>query len=270
MAGDVVDMPGSRETDRLRLALRKAEERIEELKYELAEARGEHALAQTGAVNQVWFVPLTPTQARMLELLCDASPRIVSQQVFIDRLYESGREPQAHNLSVQLSRLRALIALIGLEILTERGRGWRMSPAGVARWRRWCRSRAAGEPPSSDFRIDPARAKGVTGHPARQQRFFDDVTAASRLIDRGVPAGEIAERIGRPVAFVAAIGRDGGAEASCPAPTGRSRDEVVEEAVRRTLAETPVTLPDTARRAAGHAVDLMSEEVMAMIADGET
>lgn len=270
MAGDVVDMAGGRETDRLRLALRKAEERIEDLEYDLAEARGEHAREKIVSVNQVWFVPLSPTQAAIINELCAISPRTLTSQGLIERLYESGKEPVGNVMGVLICRLRALLEPIRIEVVTDRGRGWRVTLETAKRWRGWCEAHARGEPAPADFVIDPDRMRSRTGHSARQQKFLDDVAAAGKLLKAGKWIDDVARRLNCKPAMIRAIASAlPPQDIDPPALPGRSRDEVIDEAVRLTLAESPVTLPDTARRAAGHAVDLMSEEVMAMIAGGE-
>lgn len=267
MAGDLIDLQGRSETDRLRLALRKAEERIEELEYELAEARGDASSLCAKRPNRVWFLGLTPLEARLMEALCDASPRTVLGENLLAVLYPVERHPGPTMIRVLISKLRAKLGPVGLTVDTVRGQGYGVNRRAADRWRRWCDLTAQGAQPPRDFRIDPSALQAQAGR-ANYARFCADVRAAASLIDRGMPAEAIADQLGRCVDFVGAIGRDGSADAPCGAPAGRSRDEVVEEAVRLTLAETPVTLPETARRAAGHAVDLMSEEVMAMIAGG--
>lgn len=276
MSGDLIDLNANRETDRLRIALRRANERIEELEYDLKEARGENALAEAKAPLRVWFLKLTLKQAQLMDILCRAAPRTLSQSALLTALYPVEDQPAAKVLSVFLCKLRAKLAPVGLEISTDRGRGYFVSSTMAETWRRWCDATAAGEAPSDDFQIDPTALRAIRAEPAHQ-RFCDDVRTAMRAIKVGDRIDSIAGKIGRPASFVAAVDRgiaslEGRAPAAAPdatplQPAGRDHEALVREASRRAMAELKVTSPQTIRRTAEITVDLMSEEILALAAE---
>lgn len=88
---------------------------------------------ETGIItegNQI--IRLTAFQTRFLRVLIDASPRVITRDMFLDLMY-SNNEPERRTIDAHIGRLRQIIRPISLEILTHRSLGWSIVQTGKIR-----------------------------------------------------------------------------------------------------------------------------------------
>jgi DNA-binding response OmpR family regulator len=75
---------------------------------------------------------LTGTEYRILEVLLRRSPAVVDRRAIAEHAWADETDPQgSHAIDVQLSRLRAKLPDAGVRIVTVRGAGYRLEPAGT-------------------------------------------------------------------------------------------------------------------------------------------
>lgn len=73
-------------------------------------------------------VSLSPTETKIMALLMEHRPQVVSKDKLLDRLWEGGDFIDANTLSVNMTRLRKKLANIGFErITTIRGKGYQLT-----------------------------------------------------------------------------------------------------------------------------------------------
>lgn len=277
MSGDIVNFRPQTEVEQLRHKLIAANERIQELEFEVAERNGQTALEQAVDHNQVWFIHLSAKEAMCMSLLCRAAPRVLTRSALLEALYVVEEQPAEKTIDVFICHLRAKLAPIGIDVETEWGRGYRISTTTARTWDRWCALAASGKGPPADFRIDPARTEVRRSLGDHWRRFCSDVDTVHGGVEAEESLKALAVELGRPLGFVEAVARgiSGMVDGDPPSlvtelkPEGRTREQVIEAAVSQTIAELGVTLPHTARRAAEIAVDLMTAEVMSIAAEVE-
>jgi DNA-binding response OmpR family regulator len=75
---------------------------------------------------------LTGTEYRILEVLLRRSPAVVDRRAIAEHAWADETDPLGSNaIDVQLSRLRAKLPDAGVRIVTVRGAGYRLEPAGT-------------------------------------------------------------------------------------------------------------------------------------------
>lgn len=194
-------VPSSHEAqlEALRRENQRLSDRIEELEYDLQRARG---LSEPG---EVWREPpellLTKKEARVLRLLAERAPTIVTKQSALDYLYESMDEAQIKIVDVFICKIRAKIKGLPVEIETIWGQGYVMSREHGERWMRWCRSVGAGSPPGEDFVFAGEDDEAGFVEMNRPLMPLEMMTITKRL-RRGDSPEQIAERLCLQVAIV--------------------------------------------------------------------
>jgi|GEM_PF-2727853 len=123
-------------------------ERIEDLEYELADARGE--TVEGDLYPSPWGTRFTPGMRKVINILASAAPKRLMWWDIQSRLY--GDEERVSKIADNyICRARPLLGLLGLRIETDWGVGRYMTREDAEKWRRWCRMTHQGEPPAADY-----------------------------------------------------------------------------------------------------------------------
>jgi hypothetical protein len=107
-----------------------ADERDVATRLRVLSERAERSLDEVAVVDGACLrrglltVPLGPSETAFVRLLVDAHGQVVSRSSLVAAIWDGETEPSARALDDVAYRLRRHIAILGLDVVTARGRGF--------------------------------------------------------------------------------------------------------------------------------------------------
>lgn len=136
------------------------QQRIEDLEFELREARGLDADGLTP--DAPWGIKMTPKARQLVTILARANGRVLSYAAICAAIYPLNYEPRdpGNNISAFLHGARRSLGQIGLRVDTRWGRGLSMPAADGVAWLRWCQAVEANKPPLAEYPLAVSYSRG--------------------------------------------------------------------------------------------------------------
>jgi len=124
-------------------------ERIEELEFELKEARGGEG-GDASMFQRPWGIVLPQQPVRIVHILAARAPKFLTDEAIVYALHgESEVHPKL--IHVQVSHARRFLKKLGLRIDRVWGNGYYMGARDAALWRFWAAGTARGDEPPVDY-----------------------------------------------------------------------------------------------------------------------
>lgn len=129
---------------------------LHERDYQIAE------MGQTNLSN-IWGFSARPSTWTILNMLSRVAPRTVTHSAIIAATCQDhANPPHVESVKAQMHYARQSIALLGIEICTNWGRGYFMSEGDAVKFKRWKVNFEAGNPPCPDFPLRKSPSETFT------------------------------------------------------------------------------------------------------------